>query len=134
MTYEFTMAAATVLSDRNPGMTMVFVSGAGTDSSEKSRTMWARIKGKAENGLARLPFKAAYMFRPAFIQPMHGIVSRTTLYRVLYAIFAPLVPLLKLFFPSIVTTTEKVGRAMLRVAREGAPKAVLETRDINALA
>lgn len=134
VTFDYTMAAARVLAKQNPDMTFIFVSGAGTDSSEQGRTMWARVKGKTENALLKLPFKAAFIFRPAFIQPMHGIVSRTRLYRILYAMLGPLYPLLKLLFPGMVTTTEKVGRAMLRVARDGAPKVLLENRDINALA
>jgi uncharacterized protein YbjT (DUF2867 family) len=133
VTYDLTLAVAHVLVKASPGMTFVYVSGAATDSSEKGRTMWARVKGRTENALLKLPFKTAYMFRPAFIQPMHGIVSRTRLYRVLYAFVGPLYPLLKVLFPRYVTTTEKVGRAMLRVVRRGAAKQVLENADINAL-
>jgi len=118
----------------NPGMTFIYVSGAGTDSAESGRTMWARVKGRTENALLKLPFSAKYMFRPAFVQPMHGIVSRTRLYRILYAVVGPLFPLWRFLFPGFVTTTEKVGRAMLRVAKQGAPRAVLENADINALA
>jgi uncharacterized protein YbjT (DUF2867 family) len=81
ITHDIAVAAATTLVKVNPGMTFVFVSGAGTDSSEKGRTMWARVKGSTENALLRMPFKAAYMFRPAFIQPMHGETSKTFLYR-----------------------------------------------------
>ena len=134
VTYGFTMAAAQALAKLDPSMTFIYVSGAGTDSSESGRTMWARVKGRTENALLRLPFKAAYMFRPAFIQPMHGIVSRTRIYRVLYAVVGPLYPVWRVLFPRYVTTTEKVGRAMLHVARHGAPKPVLENADINALA
>jgi len=134
VTFDFTMAAAQVLARQSPGMTFIYVSGAGTDGSERGRTMWARVKGRTENALLKLPFKAAVMFRPGFIQPRHGIVSRTRLYRILYAVVGPLYPVWKILFPSFVTTTEKVGRAMLRVARDGAPKPVLENRDINALA
>lgn len=134
VTYDFTMAAARVLARLNPGMTFVYVSGAGTDSTERGRSMWARVKGRTENALLKLPFKATHLFRPAFIQPMHGIVSRTRLYRVLYAVIEPLYPVLRVLFPGYVTTTEKVGRAMLRVAKQGAPRAVLENADINALA
>src|SRR5258708_39241248 len=133
VTYGITLAAAETLSRLNPQMTFIFVSGAGTDSSERGRTVWARVKGKTENALLRLPFKGAYMFRPAFIQPLHGITSRTRSYRVLYAIFRPLVPLLKTLFPRHVTTTEQVGRAMLKVAKQGAAKPVLESEDIRAL-
>jgi uncharacterized protein YbjT (DUF2867 family) len=133
VTYDFTMAAAQTLARLNPGMTFIYVSGAGTDSTEHGRTMWARVKGKTENALLRLPFKAAYMFRPSVIQPLHGITSKTKAYRVFYAVTRPLLPLLKALFPRYVTTTEQVGRAMINAARQGAPKAVLESQDINSL-
>jgi uncharacterized protein YbjT (DUF2867 family) len=131
VTYDIAMAVAQTLVRRNPGMTFIFVSGAGADSTERGRTMWARVKGKTENALLRLPFKAAYMFRPAFIQPLHGITSKTRMYRMLYAVFRPLTPLLKVLLPNHVTTSEQVGRAMLKVAKQGAPKAVLESEDIR---
>ena len=132
VTNDFTMAAAKTLVKLNPTMTFIYVSGAGTDSSESGRSMWARVKGRTENALLRLPFKAAYMFRPAIIQPLHGIKSKTKAYRLFYAPMKPLFPLLRIF-PSFVTTTEQVGRAMLRVARNGYPKPVLESADINSL-
>ena len=133
MTYDWTMAAARLLVQLNPAMTFIYVSGAGTDSTERSGSMWARVKGKTENALLALPFKAAYMFRPGGIRPMHGEVSKTKSYRIMYAITKPLWPVAALF-TGAVTTTESVGRAMLRVTREGSEKKVLETRDINALA
>jgi uncharacterized protein YbjT (DUF2867 family) len=132
ITYDITLAAAQTLAKLNPNMTFIYVSGAGTDSSEHGRIMWARVKGQTENALLRLPFKAAYMFRPAVIVPLHGIKSKTRLYRVFYAVLGPLLPLLKAF-PKYVTTTEKLGRAMLIVAKRGAPKPVLENSDINKL-
>ena len=95
--------------------------------------MWARVKGKTENALLRLPFKAAYMFRPGMIQPLHGIKSKTKAYRVLYTLTGPILPLLKKLFPNNVTTTEQVGRAMLRVAQSGYPKSILEAKDINSV-
>ena len=125
-TYELTLAAAETLAKLNPNMTFIYVSGAGTDGTEQGRSMWARVKGKTENDLLKLPFKAAYMFRPALIQPMHGIKSSTTAYRVGYAIATPLFPILKALFPRYVTTTEDVGRAMLRVAKQGHPNSILE--------
>jgi uncharacterized protein YbjT (DUF2867 family) len=134
VTYDFTLAAARLLAKANPEMTFIYVSGAGTDSSEKGRSMWARVKGRTENALLALPFKANFMFRLGFIQPMHGIVSKTRLYRVLYAAIAPLVPLLKAAFPSAITTTERVGRAMLALAKRGGGKTLLENADVNALA
>jgi uncharacterized protein YbjT (DUF2867 family) len=134
VTHDVTVAAASTLARVNPGMTFVFVSGRGADSTEAGRVMWARIKGKAENAILRAPFKASYVFRPAFIQPLRGIQSRTPLYRVLYRVAAPLYPVLKALFPRSVTTTEQLGRAMLAVARNGAPKRVLESADINEIA
>jgi uncharacterized protein YbjT (DUF2867 family) len=131
VTYGFTIAAARVLAHLNPNMTFIYVSGMGTDSSERGRSMWARVKGKTENELLRLPFRAAYMFRPGAIVALHGIKSRTRLYRVLYVPLAPLMPLLYKLFPKYVTTTEQIGRAMLKVAKQGWPKPVLETADIN---
>jgi len=115
-------------------MTFIYVSGSGTDSTGRGRSMWARVKGETENAVLGLPFKASYMFRPGFIQPLHGIVSKTRFYRTLYTVAAPLYPVWKALIPGYVTTTEAVGRAMLQVARHGAPKAILENRDINALA
>jgi uncharacterized protein YbjT (DUF2867 family) len=132
ITYDLTMAAARLLARLNPGMTFIYVSGQGTDSSEKGRMMWARVKGKTENDLLKLPFKAV-MFRPGFIQPMHGITSKTRAYRVLLALFAPIIPALRALFPKQITTTEQVGRAMLKVAKQGAPKPILEAAGIIAL-
>ncbi len=131
VTYDFTMSAARTLARLNPSMTFIYVSGAGTDSSERGRIMWARVKGMTENALLQLPFQAQYMFRPAFIQPLHGIRTKTKLYRVFYALMAPFFPLWKALFPMYVTTTEDLGRAMIRVAKHGAPQRVLESRDIN---
>ena len=133
VTYDITMAAATMLLRLNPQLTFVFVSGAGTDSTERGRIMWARVKGAAENALLRMPFKGAYMFRPAAIQPLHGIRSRTTSYRIAYTVMSPLLPLLRRLFPQYITTTETLGRAMIAVAKHGAPKQVLESKDINEL-
>jgi uncharacterized protein YbjT (DUF2867 family) len=114
-------------------MTFVFVSGAGADSSERGRIMWARVKGKTENAILRLPFKS-FVFRPGVVLPAHGERSRTTVYRILYAATRPLLPLLKRVWPAHILTTEQFGRAMLSVARHGAPKRVLESSDINAVA
>ena len=111
-------------------MTFEYVSGTGTDSSECSRVMWARVKGATENALLRLPFKAAYMFRPGYIQPMHGIRSSTKWTRIGYAVAAPLYPLWKLLFGRSITTTEELGRAMIRVANVGFRKPIIEAREI----
>jgi uncharacterized protein YbjT (DUF2867 family) len=134
VTYDLTLAVASRLVARNQAMTFVYVSGMGTDSTEKGRVMWARVKGATENGLLKLPFAAAYMFRPAIIQPMHGVRSKAALYQAFYSAFGLVVPVLGAALPGIVTTTEKVGRAMLEVARHGWPSPVLETKDINAAA
>lgn len=131
VTLDLTLSVAKMLVERSPGMTFLYVTGQGTDSTEKGRSMWARVKGETENALLALPFKAAYMLRPGAIQPMHGITSRTRLYRAAYTVATPLYPVLKAMFPNSITTTETVGRAMLSIARHGAPKKVLETRDLN---
>jgi uncharacterized protein YbjT (DUF2867 family) len=133
ITYGITLAAAETLCRLNPQMKFVYVSGAGTDSTERGRSMWARVKGKTENALLRLPFAAAYMFRPGMIQPLHGIRPKATFYRVFYSILKPLVPLLRRLFANQVLTTEEVGRAMLAVARRDYPKPILEIRDIRAV-
>ena len=133
VTYGITMAAAEALSRLNPQMTFIYVSGAGTDSSERGRTMWARVKGKTENALLRLPFKAAYMFRPGAIEPVHGVRSKTAAYRIFYTLTSPLMPLLRRALPNFVLTTEQIGLAMLAVAKHGAPKQILESRDIRAV-
>jgi uncharacterized protein YbjT (DUF2867 family) len=133
LTYGITMAAAETLSRLNPQMTFVYVSGTGTDSSEHGRVMWARVKGKTENALLRLPFKAAYMFRPGIIEPMHGATSKTGSYRLFYSLTKPLLPLVRRVFPSYIVTTEEIGRAMIEVATHGAPKRILESKDIRAV-
>ncbi|MDR6871525.1 uncharacterized protein YbjT (DUF2867 family) [Bosea sp. BE125] len=133
ITYDIALAAARTLVRLNPTMVFIYVSGASTDSSEKGRWMWARVKGATENAIMRLPFKASYMFRPGAIQPLHGIRSKTRLYRVIYDLTAPLLPLLQRWLPNSITTTEQIGKAMLKVAREGAPKSIIENADINRL-
>lgn len=134
LTYELTLAVATVLARLSPTMTFVYVSGAGTDSSESSRRLWPRVKGRTENALRRLPFKGVYLFRPGIIQPLHGIRSKTASYRIFYALTAPLLPLLRRLFPNQILTTEQMGLAMLTVARDGWPHAVLESRNIRSAA
>jgi uncharacterized protein YbjT (DUF2867 family) len=133
ITYDYTMAAARVFAAQDPDATFVYVSGAGTDSTEKGRTMWARVKGKTENDVLSL-LRGAYMFRPGYIQPMHGIRSRTRLYRMVYVVTVPLYPVLRRLFPKSITTTESIGRAMINVAAKGAPTRVLDPSDINAAA
>jgi hypothetical protein len=131
VTYDLTVSVAKTLAKLNPTMTFIYVSGAGTDSTERGRSMWARVKGRTENALLQMPFKAVFLFRPAYIQPLHGIRSKTAWYGTAYALMRPLYPLLKMLLPNYVTTTECVGRAMLKVTKRGSPKPVLENRDIN---
>jgi uncharacterized protein YbjT (DUF2867 family) len=131
LTYDLTLAAASTLARLNPAMTFVYVSGAGTDSSESGRQMWPHVKGRTENALRRLPFKAVYLFRPGIIQPLHGIRSKTTSYRLFYTAAAPLLPLLRAAFPNVILTTEQVGQAMLAVARHGWSEAIIESADIR---
>lgn len=133
LTYDLTLAAAQTLARLNPSMTFVYVSGSGTDSSEQGRSMWARVKGRTENALQRLPFKAVYLFRPGVIEPLHGIRSKTRLYRLIYPVLKPLMSLMRLIMPDQILTTEDVGQAMLAVARRGADKPVLEPADLNAI-
>jgi uncharacterized protein YbjT (DUF2867 family) len=131
VTHDIAVAAAKILVEKNPRSTFIFVSGAGADGTGKSRTMWARVKGEAENAILALPFKGKYVFRPAFVEPEHGVKSRTASYRAIYAVVRPLVPVLKALFPRQVTTTGRVGRAMLHVARHGASQPILDNDDIN---
>ncbi len=130
LTYDLTLAAASTLSKLNPDMTFCYVSGTGTDSSEQGKMMWARVKGKTENDLLKLPFKAAYMFRPGYIRPVKGL-KRTMWFSV---VLSPAYPALKLLFPGSVCTLEDLGRAMIHAAEKGYPKKILENRDIADLA
>ena len=131
VTFDLTLAVAATLARLNPQMTFVYVSGMGTDSTERGRVMWARVKGRTENALLRQPFKAAYMVRPGVIIPLHGIRSKTMWYRLLYAATRPLYPVVKAVAPNAVTTTEQMGRAMLALVRRGYATPILETKDIN---
>jgi len=131
LTYDLTVSVAKNLGKLNPTMTFIYVSGAGTDSTERGRSMWARVKGSTENALLQMPFKAVFLFRPAYIQPLHGIRTKTRLYGAAYALMRPLYPLWKMLFPNYVTTTECVGRAMLNVTKRGFHKPILENGDIN---
>jgi uncharacterized protein YbjT (DUF2867 family) len=133
ITYEIPLAAAQVLVRLNPDMAFIHTSAAGADNSEAGRVMWARVKGRTENALRRLPFRGVYILRPAMIRPMHGIESRTTLYRILYRALGPLLAPLEKLAPRYVTSTDRIARAMLVAARHGAPKPVLESADINRL-
>lgn len=132
LTYNLTLGIAQTLARLNPQMTFIYVSGAGTDSTERGRIMWSRVKGKTENALQRLAFRAVYLFRPGIIQPVHGARSKTASYRILYTLASPLFPVLRMLFPKHTLTTERLGQAMLNVLRHGADKTVLEAADINA--
>jgi uncharacterized protein YbjT (DUF2867 family) len=133
VTYDLTVSVARTLANLNPAMTFIYVSGAGTDSTERGRLMWARVKGRTENALLQMRFKAVFLFRPGYVQLLHGIRTKTRWYGAAYALMRPLYPLLKMLFPNYVTTTECVGRAMLNVTKRGFPKPVLENRDINVM-
>lgn len=133
VTYDLALAAARAIHAANSKATFIYVSGGGTDSTEKGRTMWARVKGRTENELLRM-FERAFMFRPGLIRPMHGEVSKTPVYRATYRVLGPALGVLQRLAPRYVTTTEIVGRAMLAAVRRGADRPVLENADINALA
>ncbi len=133
LTYDVTMAAAKTLSRLNPNMVFTYVTGRGTDSTERGPQRWARVKGKTENDLLKLPFKAAYMFRPGGIQPLRGVRSKTAWVQAIYVVAAPLWSYLARSQPKVMTTSEKLGRAMIKVARSGYPKRILESEDINAI-
>ncbi len=126
ITYDLTIQVAKTLLKLNPDMTFCYISGVGTDSTEKGRSMWARVKGKTENDLLKLPFKAAYMFRPGYIQPTKGLKNTYNMYKVA----APFYPLWKTFFPKYVTTLGEIGLAMINVTLYGSSKKILECRDI----
>jgi uncharacterized protein YbjT (DUF2867 family) len=130
ITYEYTLAAARAL-PTNPSLTFIYVSGEGTDNTQRGRSMWARVKGRTENELLAMPFHA-YMFRPGYIQPLHGATSKTPAYRWLYVGMSWLYPLLRRLVPKHVTTTENLGRAMLAVAnRGGTGERILHSPEIN---
>jgi len=130
ITYDLTLAVAHTMAERRPGMRFLYISGAGTN--ENGRQMWARVKGATESALLRLDLDA-YMLRPAFIQPMDRVKSKTRLYRSLYAVSRPLYPLLRRVGPKFVTSSRVLGRAMIAVAARGTDKRVLESADINAI-
>lgn len=134
ITYDLTLSIARELSIYSPQLTFVYVTGSGTDSTEQGKTMWARVKGKTENDLLKLPFKAAYMFRPGAIIPLHGVKSKTKLYQLAYDVTRPLFGWLQRKFPHQVTTTECVGQAMINAVAYGYSSAILEPQDINELA
>jgi len=129
ITYDLTINFADTLVKLNPDMTFCYVSGVGTDSTEKGRSMWARVKGKTENDLLKLGFKDAYMFRPGYIQPTKGLKNSYKIYK----IFAPFYPVLKTLFPKYVVSLEEIGQAMINVTLDGSEKKILECKDISHL-
>lgn len=134
ISYDLTLKIAQALSNKNPDLVFNYVSGAGTDSSEKGKTMWARVKGRTENELQKLRFKSVYLFRPGLIQPLNGIKSKTNSYRTMYQILKPFFPLLKLLMANSLLTTQDMGIAMLNSVRHGYKQPILEIRDIRSLA
>jgi nucleoside-diphosphate-sugar epimerase len=129
VTFDLTLGWARILAAINPAMTFIYVSGAGTGG----KSMWAQVKGRTENALLDL-FPSAYMVRLGALRAMHGEVSKTRWTRIAYAVFRPLLPLMLAIAPRTVITTEELGQAMIQAARKGAPKRVLENRDLRALA
>jgi uncharacterized protein YbjT (DUF2867 family) len=128
ITYDLTVGWAQTLAGINPAMTFIYVSGAGTGG----KAMWAQVKGRTEDALLAL-FPSAYMFRLGALRAIHGEVSKTRWTRIAYAVFRPLLPLVRAIAPGAIISTEELGRAMIRVATRGAPKRVLENRDLRAL-
>ncbi len=126
LTYDLTMALAKPLAKLNPDLTFTYVSGVGTDSSEKGRIMWARVKGKTENDIIKLPVKAGFAFRPALITPIKGLKNTYTSYKVM----KPLLPVFRFLFPKYVSSLRELGLAMINVALKGYDKNILEVRDI----
>ncbi|MGF7030803.1 uncharacterized protein YbjT (DUF2867 family) [Paenibacillus mucilaginosus] len=129
ITYDLTLSAAETLAGLNPQMTFIYVSGSGTDSSESGRSMWARVKGETENALLRLPFKAAYMFRPGVILPVYGVTSKTKWYQTLYDVMKPLNPMLMRL--KSVITSEQLGQAMIHVSLQGYDRPIIESYELK---
>lgn len=133
VTHDLTLLVARTLMRTSPALTFVYVSGAGSDSTERGRVMWARVRGRLENALLAMPFRDVYIFRPAAIIPLDGIRSATGWYNTLYAVIRPLFPVIKRLSPGLISNTRQMGRAMLGVSRRGFPKHVLEMKDINSV-
>ncbi len=129
ITYDITMNFAHKLGSLNPNMAFNFISGAQTDSSEKGRSMWARVKGKTENDLMKLPFKKVYNFRPGFMKPIEGQKN----IKGYYSYIGWMYPMLKTLFPNHVSTMSQMGQAMINSVLKGYPKQILEVKDINSL-
>jgi uncharacterized protein YbjT (DUF2867 family) len=130
LTLDLTVSMARAVADVAPGSVFIYVTGAGTDDSGRSRMMWARVKGATENALRELPLRT-FFFRPGFMQAVDGGTSKTPLYAVLYRVVGPVYPVARRLFPRQVTSTLEVGQAMLNVCVDGYPSQVLTTADIN---
>jgi hypothetical protein len=130
LTHTLTLQAARILAEENPEMIFCYISGSGTDSTEKGRSMWARVKGKTENDLMRLPFKKVYAFRPGYMQPTPGLKNAIKL----YGLFSWLYPVLRKLFPNFVSTLKELGLAMINVVIKGYSKNIIEVEDIKILA
>ena len=126
MTYTLTMHAAGVLCRQNPDMIFCYISGSGTDSTEKGKLMWARVKGKTENDLMKLPFKRVYAFRPGFMQPTKGLKNTLSYYKYVSWLY----PVFRMIFPNYVTTLAQLGLAMIHSAAGGYEKRIIEVKDI----
>lgn len=133
ITKDLTIAAAQTLLRLNPELSFVYVSGEGADSSEKGPLMWARVRGQTENELLRLPFKKVFIIRPGIIQPLDGIQSRVRLYRLGYTVLKPILPMLRYFFPNIISSTQLMGQAMIKIIRYGYEKPILRNKDLYRL-
>ncbi len=130
LTYDLTMNVARTLSKLNPDMTFCYVSGASTDSTEKGKSMWARVKGKTENHLMQLPFKKVYAFRPGYMHPTKGLKNTLNYYKYLSWLY----PVFRTLFPNSVSTLAQLGQAMINTVNKGPEKSILEVKDINELA
>ncbi|HKW46688.1 MAG TPA: NAD-dependent epimerase/dehydratase family protein [Gemmatimonadaceae bacterium] len=131
ITHDLTIAVAKQLLAQNPSLSFVFVSGRSADSTANGRVMWARVKGRTENDLFRMPFKSVTVVRPGLIVPRHGIKSRTGWYNAFYTVLRPLLPVVERLAPGYVTTTEQLGRAMIRFAKGGFDHKVVQGRDLS---
>jgi uncharacterized protein YbjT (DUF2867 family) len=130
LTLDFANSLIEIYGERSRTMTFTYVSGTGTDSTEKGRSMWARVKGKTENDLLKLPFKSAYMFRPGYIQPIKELKNTYTVYKFV----APFYPIFKTLFPKYVCTLQDLGQSMINVTLNGYEKPIFENADITSLA
>ena len=127
LTYTLTLHFAEIVSEVNSNMVFCYISGAGTDSSEKGRMMWARVKGKTENDLMKLPFKKVYNFRPAMLEPTKGLKNTLSLYKY----FGWMAPILRLLAPNQISTLQQLGKSMIFVTINGYKKQNFDVKDIK---